>query len=277
MTTQIDSAVTEQVLLPTGRPHVSYSEVSEWARCSWKHKLKHVDKISQDEPSPYLVFGASLHEACESLLQQRSYDADKLKIRLADEWEKYKDHKNFAKWSLQTALREATDILSEILLFMDKTFPGWKLFDTAEIKIYEPIASNPDIFFKGYIDFVITVPSTKGDVFWILDWKTSSRGWFKDKKSDTILLSQIILYRHHFTAIQNVSELEAKCGYIVLNRSGKPGNKCELVKVAAGPVTVLRALKMVENAVTSIRRGIAIKNKGDNCRYCEFKETKFCP
>lgn len=267
----------EQVVLPTGRPHVSYSEVSEWARCSWKHKLKHVDKITQDEPSPYLVFGSALHEACESLLQHRKYDLDKLKTQLSDEWEKHKTHDSFIKWSLQKATAEAIDILSEILPFMDQTFPNWKLFETAEIKIYSPIASNPDIFFKGYIDFVITVPSSRGDTFWILDWKTSSRGWFRDKKSDPILLSQIVLYRHHFTAMQNIDELDAKCGYIVLNRGGKSGNKCELVKVAAGPVTVLRALKMVENAVTSIKRGIAIKNKGDNCKYCEFKETTLCP
>jgi CRISPR/Cas system-associated exonuclease Cas4 (RecB family) len=268
---------TTEQLLPTGRPHVSYSEVSEWARCSWKHKLKHIDKITLDEPSPYLVFGASLHEACESLLQNRTYDAEKLKAQLTAEWIKYKDHKNFLQWPLIKAINEASSILDEILPFMDATFPNWKLFETAEIKIYEPIASNPEFFFKGFIDFVISVPNASGTTFWILDWKTSSRGWFKDKKSDQILLSQIVLYRHHFTAMQNTDELEAKCGFIVLNRSGKPGKKCELVKVAAGPVTVLRALKMVENAVTSIKRGIAVKNKGDNCKYCEFKETKHCP
>ena len=51
---------------PTGKEHVSYSEVRGWKECSYRHKLQHIDKIDLGKPSPYLDFGSAVHEGCES-------------------------------------------------------------------------------------------------------------------------------------------------------------------------------------------------------------------
>lgn len=272
-------AITQTIapfVLPTGKAYISYSEISEWARCSWKHKLKHVDKIVTDDPSPYLVFGSAVHACCESILRTRAYDVEQLKKSLTDGWKQHEDVESFKKWKVSDAIKEAIALLDDIPTFLDETFPGWTLAD-AEARLFEPIKTQPGVSFKGFIDCVIAVPTSKGVTLWVLDWKTSNRGWFRDKKSDPITLAQVVLYRHHLANRDGFPEISARCGFIVLNRSAKPGMKCELVKVSAGPVTVQRALKMVDNAVSSIRKGIAIKNKGDACKWCEFSKTPRCP
>ena len=50
--------------LPTGKPHVSFSEVKLWKECSWHHKLVHIKKLSSFLPSPILEFGTAVHAAC---------------------------------------------------------------------------------------------------------------------------------------------------------------------------------------------------------------------
>ena len=50
------------------REHVSFSEVKCWRECPWRHKLLHIDKIGTFEPSPFLDFGTTVHEGCETFL-----------------------------------------------------------------------------------------------------------------------------------------------------------------------------------------------------------------
>lgn len=269
----------EHMMLPTGKPHVSFSEISEWARCSWKHKLKHIDKLGDEGPSPYLVFGTAVHDACEEILKVGAYDANALHTTLAAGWGGNESIQQFAVWPLEVAINDALDILAEVPGFLETTFPGWQFVD-AEAALYERIDGHPSVHFKGYVDCVIAAPDKHGrNVLWILDWKTSNRGWFRDKRTDPITLSQVVLYRNYLSQKLelDVSVDEVKCGFVVLNRSAKQGSRCDLVKVSTGPVTVMRALKLVDNAVTSIKRGVAIKNKGEACRWCEFSGTSHCP
>ena len=63
---------------PTGKEHVSFSEIKCWKECSYRHKLSHIDKVDIFEPSPYLDFGTTVHEGCETLLERKKLDGDKL-------------------------------------------------------------------------------------------------------------------------------------------------------------------------------------------------------
>ena len=79
-----DSIITSS--LPTGKNHISYSEYSDWARCSWKHRLKHVKKLGAADESPYLVFGSIVHDCCENILKSGSYNKDELVSYLEKNW-----------------------------------------------------------------------------------------------------------------------------------------------------------------------------------------------
>jgi len=52
-----DANIGSTTIFPTGKPHVSYSEVRNWKECPYRHKLLQIDKIDVFEPSPYLDFG----------------------------------------------------------------------------------------------------------------------------------------------------------------------------------------------------------------------------
>ena len=76
-------------MFPTGKPHVSYSEVRNWKECPYRHKLLHIDKIDLFKPSPYLDFGINVHEGCESYLNTRSIPKEKLLKNIRAAWEEH--------------------------------------------------------------------------------------------------------------------------------------------------------------------------------------------
>ena len=71
---------------PTGKPHISYSEVRCWKECPYRHKLKYIDKIDMFKPSPYLDFGTNVHEGCESFINGEEIPREKLIQNIRDAW-----------------------------------------------------------------------------------------------------------------------------------------------------------------------------------------------
>ncbi|MAH43373.1 hypothetical protein CL614_06705 [archaeon] len=270
---------------PTGKKHVSFSEIKCWKECSWRHKLTHIDKVDMFEPSPYLDFGTSVHEGCESLLETRSVDKDLLLSNIRSAWEKNGfDNPDWYKkqpsWYKHVPVSEwcnwAENMWNEIPDFLDKTFPNWEVVK-AEEELYEKI-SRKSMNFKGFIDAVIKVPKKNGDgyIYWILDWKTAGAyGWRREKKQDILMTAQLILYKHFWARKHNIELKDIRCGFVLLKRGGKLGKICELVTVSVGPKTLSRGIKMMNNMISSVSNNIFLKNR-DSCRYCSFKDTEHC-
>jgi hypothetical protein len=261
--------MSDKLLLPTGKPHISFSEISNWNACSYRHKLRYVDGIDLFEPSVYLDFGTAIHAACENFLKTRVMNVDIATEIIEKEW----DAKNFfdkKKWLLI-----AENILKDIPAFFESTFPDWEYFSAEEL-LYENIEGHEGILFKGFIDGIIKVKDNKGNPkYWILDYKTCSWGWHKKKKQDFMVSSQLILYKNYWSQKQNIPFKDIRCGFVLLKRDGKNGNRCELFPVSVGPKTSKRALKVIDNMITSVKKGIALKNR-NSCKWCEFYETEHC-
>jgi hypothetical protein len=68
---------------------------------------------------------------------------------------------------------------------------------------------------------------------------------------------------------------DVRCGFILLKKMAKPGEHCELFSVSMGEVPINRSLKVVSSMITSVKRGVYVKNR-DSCTYCEFKNTEHC-
>lgn len=260
--------------LPTGKLHISFSELRDWQDCSWRHKQKYVNKLALAEPSPILDYGTACHEVAENYLKTRVLDVS-IALKLLDEsWERNKGHKNFPEEDLDKFKKQASESLPEIPDFLETTFPGWECLE-AEHPLYEPIKKYPHAF-KGFIDAIIKVKNDKGkDVIWLLDWKTSIWGWKREKKADFKLHQQLIFYKNFWAEKTHTDLKTIKCGFVLLKRTAKKGSHCELVKISVGDVTTERALKTLNSCVSSIRKGIALKNR-ESCTYCEFKDTKHC-
>ena len=270
---------------PTGKKHVSFSEIKQWKECSYRHKLVHIDKVDLFEPSPYLYFGTAVHEGCETFLESKTVDTEKLLTDISNAWEENGfDTKEWVEkqpgWykyeTLDTWKQWAKNMWSEVPGFLDETFPGWETVK-AEEDLYEPI-DGKQVSFKGFIDAVIKVPKKKGEghVYWILDWKTAqSYGWRRSKKQDILMTAQLILYKHFWSKKHGIPLKDIRCGFILLKRGAKPGKVCELVTVSVGPKSLEKGIKMMNNMISSVSRGMFLKNR-DSCKYCQFKDTIHC-
>ena len=261
-------------LLPTGKPHVSFSEMRDWQDCSWRHKLKHVMKIDLGKPGPLMDFGTAVHAACEHYLKTREMKPEIATDSIRSIWEKNKELKGFEPKTLEGFVKEAENILADVPAWMEENFPGWVYVD-AEHMLYEQIEGKPHAF-KGFIDGIIKCTDAKGkELVWLLDWKTTSWGWNAYKKSDPIVTAQLVLYKNYWSLKTGTDPKKVRCGFILLKRAAKAEKHCELVTASVGDVTTGRSLKVINNMVTAVKRGIAIKNR-NNCTFCDYFNTPHC-
>lgn len=254
---------------PTGKPHVSYSEVKTWKECPWRHKLVYIDKIDMFKPSPNIDFGTIVHAELEDYLEHRTFNLDRMRDAITTTWQQ----KSFEK--PENWIKEAEQILSEIPQFLDDTFPDWQ-FMASEHELYEEIPGS-DVKFKGFVDAMFRAKNSRGkEILWIADWKTTSaRGWSTDKKQDFIYQAQIALYKYFCSRKFDLDAKEIKCGFVLLKRGAKPGKACELVEVSVGPKAFEKATKMVNSMIAGVKANKPIKNRM-SCTYCDYKNTEHC-
>jgi len=262
-------------ILPTGKQHVSFSEVKLWKECSYRHSLTHVKKIDLSKPSPVLDFGTAVHASCEHYLLTREMKSEIAFEHMEKAWAQHEGNPDFTDESLAKAKFDASLILSEVPKFLDDTFPEWEVVD-AEHQLYESVDNHPHAF-KGFIDGVIKAKGKRGEtLYWILDWKTTARGWMREKRSDEMTKAQLALYKN-FWCQKNpqVPFKSVRCGFVLLKKSAKPNQHCELFSVSMGDVPIKRSLKVVSNMLSSVKKGIALKNRAA-CMWCEYKNTEHC-
>lgn len=270
---------------PTGKKHISFSEIKDWKDCPYRHKLKYIDKIDMFSPSPYLDFGTAVHEGCETLLEAKEVDREKLIKDIKDAWQehgfdnpdwyslqpgwyKHKPVEEWCKW--------AENMWDEVMPFLDENFPGWEV-QAAEEDLYEEI-KDANLSFKGFIDAIIKVPKKRGTghEYWIIDWKTAGPGgWRSDKKRDFKMQLQLILYKYYWANKHDISHKDIKCAFVTLGRGAKKGKVCNLVAVSAGPKTIAKGVKVMNNMITSVKKEMNLKNR-NSCTFCVYHNTPHC-
>ena len=160
--------------LPTGKPNISFSELSVWLKCSWQHKLKYIDKIDADGPTIHTEYGQSIHSAMEWYLANRGQAIDssvyvkdfKIRCKAILDSEQSSKMTLDEKLDLVDKMKLFSESMEKMLAYvpgwLDETFPGWEPV-AAEQALYEPIIGydgNP-VYFKGFVDCLIRVPKKK--------------------------------------------------------------------------------------------------------------------
>ena len=201
-------------LFPTGKTHVSFSEVKAWAECPFRHHLMYIEGINTYADNPYADFGTIVHDAVEGFLNGKQIDLNEVNSKLDEKWkekgydsdeyiqliteERKTNGWNYSHESLDDMKSSAKIILDDFKGFMDSEFPGWQPM-SAEFQLYEDIEGVDGMKFKGFIDCIIAMPKKPGSdkvEYWILDWKTTGKsGWFWKKKREFLSLAQVGLYR----------------------------------------------------------------------------------
>tara|TARA_A100001011_G_C14204911_1_gene797342 strand:- start:275 stop:1123 length:849 start_codon:yes stop_codon:yes gene_type:complete len=278
------------MIFPTGKPHVSFSEIKNWKECPHRHRLLYIDKLETWEDNPYADFGTIIHDQIENYLKGNGFDIEKAKSNISTIWEQKeydspsyiekvtKDRASFGSKYVHDHVdfwyTSAENILSSFPEWLDETFPGWE-YVSAEEQLYEDIDKS-ELKFKGFIDCIIKTKKGKKDVYWVIDWKSTGKaGWWYKKRRDFLTLSQIGFYKSYWAKKNNIPLSQIRTAFAFLKRGAEQGECIELFPVSAGPKFVEKTDKLLQSMIFTVNRGFFPKNP-DNCKFCSFKNTEHC-
>ena len=242
----------------------------------------------------YTAFGKALHTLCEETLtkteQYRSQEkittllkeqfVKELKALPADEQQRAANDFDLPLW-MSHGIEIIPDLYRSLVEKFGKLGEDWHVL-AAEEFLYEPIAEFQDAEkkFKGFIDLV--VHSKKDEKVHLIDWKTCSWGWRREKKNDKIMAYQLVMYKHFYAQKYDVNPQDIDCHFVLLKRTANPGKKVEFVRVTAAKKRTTDALKSLTTALYNINNQRYIKNRNSctKCPHrpgvCEFYQTKHC-
>ena len=164
-------------------PHVSYSELKNWYKCAFYHKLIHIDKVKLFKGNEYTAFGTAIHDTCEGILLNENFQADSFFLnQYKEELKKLAvDNHDFNKKLAVEMKGQGIDIIPYIKPALEKYFKKYKVYSTEE-KLFEDIEID-DYKYKGYVDLVLKTSDGK---YHIIDWKSCSWGWDQRRKTEKI-------------------------------------------------------------------------------------------
>lgn len=159
----------DTTMLPTGKWHTSYSEISDHLECSMRHKLKHIDKLGTFTGSIHTEFGSAVHDTLEEFVRGEIMITEEVvaaaQTRFRNECERLNKEAIEAvppgelikAKDVEDFVSQMPDMLSQVPGFLDTQFPGWQGF-AGELNIFESIDGQTNKHLKGFIDAVIQVP-----------------------------------------------------------------------------------------------------------------------
>jgi len=254
-------------------PHISFSELKNWAKCPFYHKLVNIEKIKGFQGSEHTAFGTAVHEVYEKMVLGEISSGDEKRLfeqTFVNEIEKLICDGVELDQSLVSDMETQGKNLSvEGIPALGKCFGDYEVF-SAEEKLYEKI-DEVDYFFKGYIDLVLKTTDGK---YHVIDWKTTSWGWDSRRRSDPMVTYQLTLYKHYFAKKHNISPGDIETHFALAKRTAKKDN-IEIFRVSSGARKTQNALKLLNKAIYNIQKGRHFKNRL-SCNGCEFYKSKNC-
>ena len=255
-------------------PHISYSELKDWAFCAFYHKLTRVDKIDGFKGNAFTAFGTAMHSVCERKLLNEAVDEDYFIKEFEGCLEALDDDVEVDDSLVADMREQGKQIMPEIQDALDDYFDEYEVL-AVEMPLMEPIEGEGDYKFKGFIDAIVATPDGKIHIF---DWKTCSWGWDARKRADALVTYQLTLYKHFFAQKMNVNSKDVETHFALLKRTAKK-NRVEFFRVTSGPRKTQNALKLMTKALYNIKNQRYIKNRLSCTRGygCKFYNTKHCP
>jgi ATP-dependent exoDNAse (exonuclease V) beta subunit len=253
---------------------ISFSELKNWTECPYRHKLVYVDKLPYFSGNEFTAFGTAIHTVCEMTIPGKSdKPLEVFERAFLQELETLKESGHELNENLVTEMRaQARPICEQVIPAVKDHFGEFEV-----VSVEEPLLESMDDIesygrkFKGFIDMVI---KTSDDKYHIIDWKTCSWGWSRDKKSDPMTTYQLTYYKNYFSKKHNIDPKNIETYFVLLKRTAKKDN-VEVLRVTSGQKKTANSLKVLQNAVINMERGNYIKNRL-NCKYCKFHKTEHC-
>ena len=266
--------------------NISFSEVKIYEECPWKHKLLYRDKVVKQKKTQYLAFGLAFHATIEELHKNpECVPVLFFEERLIAEFLLIVEEEVFRKKTRQQEydemLGQGKQLVVLIIPALKEKFPEYQFIDSEEkleILLTSIEASQP-FQFKGYIDFIIKLPSGRTI---IIDFKTSSLGWTAQEKTNKITTYQLTLYKHFYCEKYSINPKEVEVYFAIIKRTGKKEH-FDIFEVGCGTKKVSNCIEFLKGKVKLIDKKVLIK-KYDSCHKktgffintCDFYKTEHC-
>ena len=295
-----------QYVSESSHKRVSFSQYSLFSQCPRRWKLTYIDKLDPKEPSIHTVFGTAFHETMQHWLSVMYNDTIKASDQIGFEAylldmmrkEYAKEKAKFGEdFSTSAQLAEfhadGVTILNWLRKKRKRYFsPQSQELVGIELKLYQPASENPNVFMVGYIDLIIYDKSL--DKVYIIDIKTSTRGWNKYQKADQMKKDQLVLYKEYFSRQTGWPMDKIEVEFLVVKRkiyedSAYPIPRAQQIRVASGKMKRKQAVQRMETFVEFAFNddgsyaedkeypAITGKNKS-HCKFCPFAEREdLCP
>ena len=278
---------------------ISYTQVSMFNQCPHRWKLNYVDKIAVRETSIHLIFGTAMHEVLQNyftIMYEHSakmadeFDSETfLYTRLTETFKKEKESCevfNITQEEMIEFYQDGLTILDWFKKHRGEYFAkrGYKLIG-CEIPVDLDISNN--VKWIGYLDLVIH--DTIHDVIKIYDIKTSTKGWNKWMKTDKNKTDQLLYYKKFYSKQYNHPIDKIEVEYFKVKRKlyenvDWPQKRVQKFAPASGTPSINKAMNNLKVFLMA-----AFDDKGNhldkeqptngskkNCRFCEYRNTKYC-
>ncbi len=253
---------------------ISFSELKNWKECPHRHKLIYVDKLPYFSGNEYTAFGTAIHAVCEEYIPDNSKNPMEIfETNFLKELNQLKADGHELNKSMVVDMRSQAGPICEQLIPAVKDYFGEFEIISVEEQLLEDMSDIESYGkkFKGFIDMVI---KTSDEKYHVIDWKTCSWGWSRDKKQDPMTNYQLTYYKNYFSKKHNIDPSMIETHFVLLKRTAKKDN-VEPVRITSGPKKTTNALKVLQTAVINIEKGVSIKNRL-SCKYCKFHNTEHC-
>lgn len=279
--------------------NISYSQLSMYTNCPHQWSLQYKDGRKIYSPSIHTVFGTSLHEALQHYLtvmyEKSGAAADREDIIGLFEEKFREEYRNQYKknqeqhFSNPEEMREFYDDGVEILTHIMKkrsvyfSKKGWYLVGCEVPIVITPNKHYNNVIYQGYLDVVLYHEPT--NKFYIIDIKTSTRGWNDRAKKDEIKQFQLILYKKFFSEQFGIPVEDIDIEFFIVKRklyeeSDFPQKRVQHFKPASGKVKLNKATKTLNNFIEDAfnKNGYKERNYEPNpskfnCMFCPFSEN----
>ena len=256
--------------------HISHTEFSIFNQCPYKHYLMYVSEAIPFNENEHLSFGEALHDIAE--LQVKGNQKVK-------DWNEYFDlkflegltqlRKKFPNKELNNQLivemrQQGRTLANHLILPKLKEIYGNFTVVQTEERFQEEIKGLNLLrkySFKGFIDIIIKKEDGR---YVIIDYKTSTSGWWGRDRTDKMKVYQLIYYKHFWCLKHNIDPKQVDVAFCLLKRKVKKEH-IELIPVTSGKKRIDNALILLEKTVNGIIEEKKYRKK-NKCEWCHCRE-----
>jgi hypothetical protein len=253
--------------------HISVSRKSVWEECQQKYKYKYHLKVPNTEPeAPYFLYGKIVHRIAEIYVQSKG----KAKI------EEIANDVVRGKIPLE---RKADEVINENQNLLSTIPADYKKKLPEHIKAIKKITTQmgTDGHLEWEFKYDLDAPNgknmvgfidrlfQKGDMWYILDYKTTKKGMWRKNASN---ITEDLQLRAYARIVQKTFDVPAKnirAALYYLEGCELVGAKFSVASLVAAEQELLKAY----NDIVERNPDHAWGNVKDHCKRCEY--NKMCP